>query len=341
MQRIVRALAVMAVLACAASCAADEHASDASGVPRPSYVRSGAASRPPATEGPTAGVTKVAKPSDTRGAAARARRARAAVRVTKLLVFVVENHSLDQMRREMPFTVGLGRRYGYATGYHAVTHPSLPNYLAITGGSTFGVTDDDLPTAHPLRGRSVFGQALSLHRTATLYADGMPRSCATANGGRRYAVKHNPWAYFVGERRSCLKYDVALPRLRSDIALGRLPNAGMVIPDLCHDAHDCGLSVADAWLREQLGPVLHGPDWRSGHLAVVITADEDDRRQDNLVLTTVLSPRLAGVSYAGPLNHYSLTRMYDEVLGAPLLRHAASATSMARAFGLAVGPSRR
>jgi len=54
--------------------------------------------------------------------------------VTKLLVFVVENHSLQQMRRGMPWLDHLARRYGYATQYRAITHPSLPNYLAIAGG---------------------------------------------------------------------------------------------------------------------------------------------------------------------------------------------------------------
>lgn len=58
------------------------------------------------------------------------------VEVTKLLVFVVENHSLDQMRRDMPETLRFAKQYGYATNYRAIAHPSLPNYLAVTGGST-------------------------------------------------------------------------------------------------------------------------------------------------------------------------------------------------------------
>ncbi|MFC6344185.1 hypothetical protein ACFP8W_19545, partial [Nocardioides hankookensis] len=127
--------------------------------------------------------------------------------VTKLLVVVVENHSLAEMRREMPYTFRLARRYGYATHYRAITHPSLPNYLAIAGGSTFGVTDDSSPASHPVHGRSVFGQARALGRTAGVYADGMPGRCAREPGGGRYAVKHNPWAYFVDERRACLRHD--------------------------------------------------------------------------------------------------------------------------------------
>jgi len=77
---------------------------------------------------------------------------RAVPPVTKLLVFVEENHSFDQMRAGMPYTASLAERYGHATDYHAIRHPSLPNYIAIAGGSTYGVTDDRLPPAHRLTG---------------------------------------------------------------------------------------------------------------------------------------------------------------------------------------------
>ena len=49
------------------------------------------------------------------------------------------------------------RAYGTATNFYAISHPSLPNYLVLAGGSTFGVADDDVPAAHRLHGRSLFG----------------------------------------------------------------------------------------------------------------------------------------------------------------------------------------
>ncbi len=47
----------------------------------------------------------------------------------------MENHSIGQMRAGMPYTASLAERYGYATDYRAVRHPSLPNYLAVAGGA--------------------------------------------------------------------------------------------------------------------------------------------------------------------------------------------------------------
>lgn len=254
-------------------------------------------------------------------------------KVTKLLVFVVENHALDQMRADMPYTAALGQEYAVATSYRAITHPSLPNYLAMTGGSTFTVTDDAPPSSHTIDQPSVFGQALSLGKTAKVYAEGMPANCATEDSGA-YAVKHNPWAYYLSERSACAQDDVPASELSTDAADGRLPNAGMVIPDLCNDAHDCDLAVADRWLRTQIEAVMAGTDWRAGHLAVVVTADEDDRQQDNLVLTAVAHPSMHAAVVSTPLTHYSLARLYSEVLGAAPLGEAAAAPSMATAFGL-------
>jgi len=254
--------------------------------------------------------------------------------VTKVLVFVEENHSISQMRSGMPYTFSLARRYAYATGYRAITHPSLPNYVAIAGGQTYGISDDSSPAAHPLRGASVFGQAIAARKTAVVYADGMPGNCATSSGGASYAVKHNPWAYFVGERASCNRYDVPVGALAGAIARGTLPNVGMVVPNECNDAHDCSLGTADTWFKGWMTKIFEGPDWKSGHLAIVLTADEDDKSGPNTVLTVVIHPSQRANVVTSALTHYSLTRLYEEVAHTRYLFGAASAPSMATAFGL-------
>jgi hypothetical protein len=251
----------------------------------------------------------------------------------KLLVVVMENHSLDQMRAQMPYTEALARRYGYATAWSALRHPSLPNYLAIASGSTHGVADDAPPAQHALTGATVFGRALAAGSTAAVYAEGMRRPCQAGSDGR-YAVKHNPWAYFAAERAACDQHDLPLDALPAAISGGTLPAAGMVVPDLCHDAHDCGLGVADDWFRTWMTRIEAGPDWRSGRLVVVLTADEDDRSSGNRVLTVVAHPSLHHVVVTAPLDHYSLTRLYAEVTRTAPLGSAAGAASMATAFGL-------
>ena len=291
---------------------------------------------PGATRGSDTGSAVASRSAGSTSGATAAPSARAATSVSKMLVFVVENHSLDQMRRGMPYVARLASRYGYTTRYHAITHPSLPNYLAIAGGDTFGVSDDASPAAHPLRGHSVFGAAIRGGSTAALYADSMTSRCQQDAAGR-YAVKHNPWAYFTDERQLCRHHDLPLRRFGPDVDAGALPAVGMVIPNLCHDGHDCSLKVADAWLRKRVNRVLAGPDWASGKLAVVITADEDDTAHGNRILTVVAHPSLDHRVVRAALSHYSLSRSLADVAGVKPLRNAAGARSLLARFGLSAG----
>jgi acid phosphatase len=122
--------------------------------------------------------------------------------------------------------------------------------------------------------------------------------------------------------------------LASDVKGGTLPAVGMLIPDLNDDAHDGTLAQADGWLKGWLPSILAGPDFTAGKLVVVVTADEDDSSSGNRVLTVVIAPGVSHRVVGTPLTHYSLTRLYDEVIGAAPLREAATAASLAQAFGL-------
>lgn len=253
--------------------------------------------------------------------------------ITKLLVFVVENRSLAQMREQMPRTFALATKYGYASDYRAIAHPSLPNYIAMTSGRRHRVDNDDPPSAWPLKGHTVFSRALAAGKTARVYAESMPRRCALVSSGR-YAVKHNPWAYFTADRSDCRRFDRPFRAFGRNVAAGRLPNAGLVVPNLCNDAHDCELSRADDWFANRMEKVFAGPDWRRGRLAVVLTADEDDKRSGNRVLTVVIHPSQQGRVVTAPLNHYALFELYEDVLGLRHLRRKQQSPSMAEAFAL-------
>ncbi len=262
---------------------------------------------------------------------------------TKVLVVIEENHSYTQMREGMPFLAKLSDTYGYATHWTAITHPSAPNYLAIAGGSTFGVTDDAAPAADQAAiggATSVFDQAIQAGKSAGTYAESMPKNCHVydfpdrSDGVPKYAVRHNPWVYFSSGRDDCLATDQALPQFAQDATDNALPNVGFLIPNLDHDAHDGSLSTADHWLEQQLAPVLSSDDFTSGNLVVVVTADEDNKSSGNTVLTSVLSPALSHKVVDTPLTHYSLTRFIAQVLGVTPLQKGVDAPDMKAAFGL-------
>ena len=258
------------------------------------------------------------------------------------MVIPEENHSETQALASMPYLASLATQYGQTTAYHAITHPSLPNYLAIAGGDTFGVTDDNPPSSHPIAGDSVFDQTIGAGRTAKTYAEAMTTNCQQSSSGT-YAVKHNPWAYFndTRPRANCIANDVPMGtstggNLLSDIQAGKLPATGMMVPDLCNDAHDCSLSTADGWLKKWIPTLMAGPDYAAGNLTIVVTFDEDDSSSGNLVAFVAIDPRLDNAHKVVALgaNHYSLTRWYDANVGVAPLRNAAGAADLKGSFGL-------
>lgn len=260
----------------------------------------------------------------------------------KLLVVVLENHGRSEALQQMPHLRGWAKRYGQATNYDAITHPSLPNYLAIFGGSTFGIHSDCGVGEHSCvpAAPSVFGQTLAAGRTARAYQESMSQPCQTGSGNQ-YAARHGPWPYWLArnERRLCGANDVPAGtthsgRLITDVRRGRLPVTGELTPNVCHDAHDCSLSTADRWLAGWIPKLMSGPDYRHRRLTIVITFDENDGSGPNKVAFVVIDPRLSHVVVRRPANHYALTRWLDENAGVRLLRNAASAPDLRRAFGL-------
>jgi hypothetical protein len=219
-----------------------------------------------------------------------------------------------------PYINRLARRYGLATASYAVSHPSQPNYLALTSGSTHGITSDCI-TCH-VAGRNIVDQLERGHVSWKAYMEGMPSACfkgATAGG---YAKKHDPFMYYddvAGDPKRCHRV-VPLARLGSDLRRGRLPTYASISPNLCDDTHDCGVGSGDRFLAH-LVPTLRkaiGPD---GY--IVLTWDEgtSDRGccgdSGGGAIATIVVGRLVrgGARLRPPIDHYGVLRTIEDTLG--------------------------
>ena len=249
-----------------------------------------------------------------------------------------ENHAAGEIvdNPAAPQTTRLAGECGFAKNYSAVAHPSLPNYIAATSGGTQGVTDDGPPSAHPLRATSLFAQAAS----ARSYEESMPAPCALEDA-YPYATKHNPEAYYLGDRGRCRTGDVPLGTTRhgafaAALASGTLPAFSFVTPNLCHDMHDCPVATGDAWLGSWLTAITHSKSYLAGNTIVFVVWDEDDGSAANRVPLLAISPwTKPGTRSNTRFTHYSLLRTTEELLGIHAhLGNAATATSLRSAFGL-------
>lgn len=258
--------------------------------------------------------------------------------IDKVLVTIIENKGLTQMKQHAANLWTLAQKYGYASDYRAITHPSLPNYIAIAAGDRLGVSDDGDPAKHKLTDPNIFTNTLKAGGTAQTFADNMgSETCRQTNQGK-YAVRHNPWTYFSNDRDNCQKFVVDGAAYEETVAAGNLANLTFLIPDNCHNAHDCSIETADKWVFQKVVTAMSGPDFRAGRLLIVITADEDNKKEGNRILTVLVHPSLSHKVVGTRLTHYSLNRLLAQITHTSPLQNGASAPDMATAFGLDIKP---
>jgi acid phosphatase len=256
--------------------------------------------------------------------------ATAVPRFGRVVVIVFENKSVGEVLGSgaAPTFDRLAGRYATLTDYHGVAHPSLPNYLALVSGSSHGISSDCTDCA--VSARNLADTLEQAGRAWKTYAEGLPRPGFTGATAGRYAKKHDPFLYFrdvVSEPRR-LRRIVPLDRFRSDLLANRLPAFSLVVPDLCHDMHDCPVSSGDSWLASFLPPLLRSPALRRGVVFVVFDEGEasDSAGGGGHVPALVLGPLVRpGSRSTATLDHYDLLRTIEQSWRLPLLGESATA----------------
>jgi phosphatidylinositol-3-phosphatase len=236
---------------------------------------------------------------------------------THVFVIVLENRSYSQVIGN-GYVAQLAAQYGVASNYHGVSHPSLPNYLALTSGSTWGVADDGW---HSLPAGGLGAQLTNAGIEWRAYMEGMSNGCY--HSAYPYALKHNPFAYYGG---ACPSQVVPFTNFTADLSTSS-PRFVWITPDMCHDGHDCSTATTDAWLSQTVPAILQSDAWQDNGV-LFITWDEGED-SGNSVLTLVIHPDPVNHVSKAPYDHYSLLATIEDQLGVPRLGAAARATAMA------------
>jgi hypothetical protein len=252
----------------------------------------------------------------------------------RVVVVVMENKSYDEVR-SLPYTASLLAQGATLTNSFAITHPSQPNYFALWGANTLGITNDNCPApGSPFFTQSLGQMCVANGLTWRTYSENLAVVGSTAcsyDGSVStglYTRKHAPWTYY--QRENHLN-ERPYTDLAADIAGGTLPNLVFIIPNNCHNTHNsttagCGLLDGDAWLAANLPAVIAalGPNG-----LLVLTWDEDDSSAGNHILTALVGPLvIPGVQSAQVVNHYTVVRMICEALGFPTFERATTEASI-------------
>jgi hypothetical protein len=244
-----------------------------------------------------------------------------------VVVIVFENKDESQVigSRDAPTFTQLGHRYVRLTRYTAITHPSLPNYLALISGSTQGIRSDC--TRCLVDAPNLADTLAAAGRSWKTYAEGLPRPGYTGARFGLYAKKHVPFLYFRSVVRSASRRArvVPLTQLAVDRRRNALPDFALVVPNLCNSMHDCPVTTGDRWLRRVVPPLLALPN-----TLVFVTFDEGlplpgHNHVTALALGTAVRP---GVESAQATGHYGLLRTVEDAWGLPPLGRSARAAPL-------------
>jgi hypothetical protein len=257
-----------------------------------------------------------------------------------IVIVVFENKEYGSVigNARMSYFNTLAKSYTLLTQYYAVTHPSLPNYIAMIGGDTFGIDFDCNSCPIPVDKKSLPDLIEASGRTWKTYQEDMPSPCFSGAEKGNYAMKHNPFIYFMLIRLDtarCTRSIVPLTQLSSDISAGTLPNFIFITPNMCNDAHDCGLSTADAWLQNMMNQLMPPLDQSGKPYLIVLTWDEGQGDHSccglpdsagGRIATILVSPQAKnGFQDSTPYSHYSLLKTIETAWGLPALGHSADA----------------
>jgi phosphatidylinositol-3-phosphatase len=238
---------------------------------------------------------------------------------------VLENKSQSNVlgNEEAPNFNGFAKRYAVLSHYGGVAHPSLPNYLALVSGSTHGITTDC--TTCIVSAKNLADTLERAHLSWKAYAEGLPRTGFTGGSAGRYAKKHMPFLYFrdIVSKPARLRRVVPLRQFSRDLAASALPSFSLIVPNLCHDMHDCSVETGDTWLGGFLSPLLRNR--KLAHSVVFVITDEPETEQaSSAVPALALGPLVEpGSRFSARTSHYGLLRTIEDSWGLPRLGHSA------------------
>ncbi|WP_131782916.1 alkaline phosphatase family protein [Legionella gresilensis] len=231
--------------------------------------------------------------------------------IKHVVIIVFANENSDNILNQ-PFFKSLTTQGAYLSQYSAITHPSQPNYLALIGGSTFGVTNNNI---HNINARHLGDLLNAKGLSWKSYAEAYPGNCFQGSKSGTYSHKHEPFISFINVQNNpdeCAKI-VPSHQFFSDLAADKLPTYSLYVPDINNGGHDTGIAFADKYFAKTFGPIFSNASIMNNTL-FIITFDENDGGAGNKIYTAFVGAGVkAGATSANKYSHYSTLRTIEEI----------------------------
>ncbi|WP_432585078.1 alkaline phosphatase family protein [Streptomyces sp. HD1123-B1] len=238
-----------------------------------------------------------------------------------IVPFENKNYTSIKGSSKAPYLNSLASQGALATNSFGLTHPSQPNYIGLFSGSQQGVDDDSCPNNFSTG--NLGKQLIDAGKSFTAYSEDLPSAGYTGCKSGDYRRKHAPWADFPTVGNS--SHHLPFSSFPSDY--GKLPTVSFVVPDMCHDMHDCSVETGDTWLKNNLDGYAQ---WAKTHNSLlIVTFDEDNFTSVNQIYTSFVGANVkTGYASNTQINHYSVLRTLEDMYGLPPLGGAAGKSAI-------------
>ncbi|CAG8460892.1 10023_t:CDS:2 [Ambispora gerdemannii] len=190
-----------------------------------------------------------------------------------VFIIVFENTDFEVAYNE-PYFKKLSQQGLFYTNFSAITHPSQPNYFALTAGSTFGVDNNSTN----ITGLSIADTLEEKNLTWKNYAENFPGNCFLGenNTNKLYVRKHTPFISYANINSNPARCaNVANETVyQSDLNKGTIPDYVFYTPNMNNDAHDTNITFAAKYLEGFLTPLLASNSSLPNNTLIIITFDE-------------------------------------------------------------------
>ncbi len=196
-----------------------------------------------------------------------------------VFIVVEENTNYSSVigNTSMPYFNSLAQKYGLATKYYANTHPSIGNYFMMTTGQI--ITNNDSYSS-TVTADNVVRHLLTAGKTWKAYEESLPSVGYISPDTGNYVRRHCPLSYFSDVVNSSAQklHLVPFTQFAKDRVNNALPQYSFITPNLCNDAHNCSLSTADTWLKNNIDPLIKSSLFQGGGLLIIVF---DESANDN------------------------------------------------------------
>lgn len=258
-----------------------------------------------------------------------------------IFTIVFENEDADNViSPNNPFFQELATKYGRPLEYTSTTHPSLPNYIMMTSGSTNGIINDSDPTTNfTVPGKTNLADQLDAAGIPwRAYMEDMGEPCTVGTDGK-YSAHHNPFLYYWTMRMNTARCEERVVDFATKFDQDLASNAYRymwITPNMCNDMHDCSTQTGDAWLKDVVGRIMASPGYKNGG-AIFVLFDEGNSRLPGAganLPVIVISPNLKTTPYvtSTPFDHRSYLATVEDIFGLERLPTTSKATPMDEFF---------